>query len=169
MFSATRISALVTLIVAFIFLVVDAHCQNFSATAVPDATPSPDQIDDFAHQVVTPLPPALPNNPEPIVKARFWTIRRVDTPPLRNPFKTKTFWTTQAAIWSTTAWDARTNNCRANYPCGRDMIVDAYVPAAAVSVMQWVADRYMWRPLSLGPVGYLLYLHIKGGATGQYH
>ena len=111
----------------------------------------------------------LPDAPTPQPKqAGFWTFRKFDGPPLRNPLKTKTFWIAEAGVWGTAIADAKLNNCKGNAPCGGEMYVDALVPAAVVTLEHWFCDRYMSRPLGLGPVGYLIFRHARGAATGNY-
>ncbi len=109
----------------------------------------------------------------PAPKVTFWTFRPMRTN--RETLHSAAFWVPQVLQMGATAADAWTNRNKAYGCCGRPMdhggslALDAGLPAGAIFVGSYVADRFLGRFIGMGLAGYGIIRHGVGAATGKYH
>jgi hypothetical protein len=89
----------------------------------------------------------------------FWTVRpgRTSRETLRSPWFLVPH--ALAAIATTVAYRRSKGESAA----------DAFVPLVAVVGLDYAADRFLWRPLSVGAAGYTVGLYTYGAATRTFH
>jgi hypothetical protein len=88
----------------------------------------------------------------------------------KQTMKSPWFWAPEMMMYSAVIIDVKINQ---GLPAtrglsGKEMYLDALLPAVACTGMHYVADRWVWRPVGLGLVGYFIVRHTNGAARQVY-
>lgn len=123
--------------------------------------------------LASPAGAQLPDAPTPQPPPpTFWQVGRWDSPHAlrsnRQTLKSPWFIIPQAVMWTAVIVDMKRAHLDPNAPRGRELFVDAAIPAMVGSVMSYGSDRLIWRPLGLGIAAYVTFRHGRGAVTGTY-
>jgi hypothetical protein len=132
-----------------------------------------------AAQFEIPSPEVFPDAPQPqAVKARtpFFAAWHQDMPkPLRTnreTFTSKTFISSQVlmwtAVWADYHYTANSPTIRPR-PRGSALALDLLGAPLMATGIYFIADKYVWRPIGILTVSYVIAIDSHAAFTGRYH